>query len=44
MRKRIEELRVRLLKEDPCLIAFPWDVLAPLIISIGMLVSILMSG
>ena len=44
VRKRIEELWARLLKEDPRFIAFPWDVLALLIISIGMLISILTSG
>ena len=43
-RKRMEELWVRPLREDPRFIAFPWDVLALLIISIGMLISILTSG
>ena len=44
VRKSIEGLWERALKEDPRFIAFPWDVLALLIISIGMLISILLSG
>ena len=44
VRRAIEALWGRALREDPRFIAFPWGVLALLIASVGMLVSILLSG
>ena len=44
VRRVIEALWERALKEDPRFLAFPWGVLALLIASIGMLISILTSG